>query len=114
MLSIVSIGLFMVQTTLAQNVQKLKFVDFSLGDTETYVFQDSDENYFYFDGCMAENEFAYELSEDDADEENQGWGPNPDLQDKWFMISWTEEERELYEGGEVEKVKIIQKVVAVE
>ena len=113
-ISLLVIGLFMVQTMVAQNTQKLKFVDFALGDTETYIFQDADENYVYFDGCNAENDFAYELSEEDADEDNQGWGPNPDLQNKWFMISWTEEERELYEGGELEKVKIIQKIAALE
>ena len=61
------IGLFMVQTMVAQNTQKLKFVDFALGDTETYIFQDADENYVYFEGCNAENDFAYELSEEDAD-----------------------------------------------
>lgn len=91
---------------------KLKFIEFSFSDSQSYVFQNEQEAYFDFSQCKVKEQFSKELSADEANDENQGWGSNTSLQGKWFMISWTEAEAELYEGGPKEKIKVITKIEA--
>ena len=64
---------------------RAKFVGFSLGDAEHYSFEKESGEAVSFDGCLIDNfDFAQGLEEAEANEENQGWGSNSELQGKCF------------------------------
>lgn len=90
---------------------KVRFIEFTLGDTEHYVFEDERGKRWDFAGCQAQNiDFAIELDESHANENNQGWGSNKELQGKWFTLAYDEQERPLYIDGPMGVVQIITAV----
>ncbi|MDW7692832.1 hypothetical protein R9C00_11135 [Flammeovirgaceae bacterium SG7u.111] len=91
-----------------------QFMYFSLGDASHYVFEDATGKGWSFGGCNAGVSFEEGLSEAEANMDNQGWGSNKELQGKWFKLSYTEEERQLYIDGPMGVVEIIQKAEPIE
>ncbi len=94
---------------------RAKFVEFELGDASHYIFEDEAGERWDFGGNDdPDYEFAMEVPEEEADESNQGWGSDADLQGKWFDIGYYEDEREMYIDGPVGTVNIIAEVTLVE
>jgi len=88
-----------------QEGQKLKFVDFSFGDAEHYYFESEDGKQKEFGFCKDRSvEFAIEVPPTDK---NQGFGPNPKLQGKWFLVKSAIEKRPLYQDGPEGDVDVI-------
>ena len=85
-----------------------KFIEFSLGDASHYIFEDKTGKRWDF----AENEdpditFAMELSDDQADESNQGWGSDQSLQGQWFDIKYEYRDQPEYQDGPMASVPVI-------
>jgi len=94
---------------------KAKFIKFELGDASHFMFEDAKGKSWDFGSCRLKTiDFSRELDEKEANEENQGWGSNKSLQGKWFLITYSEKEQELYPDGEIGTVKMIEKAVPVE
>lgn len=84
------------------------FVDFSLGDAEHFNFKDKAGKTWDFGGCDDKTiNFAQELPEAKANETNQGWTSNKDLQKKWFDLKYVIRNQPQYEGGPMTKVPVI-------
>ena len=91
-----------------KNSLKLKFTDFVLGDAEHYFFEDEKGKSFEFGAIEINNlEFAVELPEKEANSDNQGFGPNKNLINKWFKIKSEQKEMQLYPDGPTGKVDVI-------
>jgi hypothetical protein len=91
---------------------KATFVEFHLGDAEHYLFKDEEGKTWDFAGCeAAQFDFTRELSEAEADESNQGWGSNKDLQGKWFQLSYINQEQPLYMDGPMATVSVITSAI---
>jgi len=91
------------------HVLKAKFVEFDLGDAEHYIFEDEDGQFWDFGGYENNNvDFYVGLSEEEANESNQGWASNEDLVGKWFTINYFDREQQLYIDGPTGWVSIIQ------
>ena len=87
---------------------RLKFVGFELGDASHYLFEDEAGEQWDFAACEGKNcDFGVQLSEEESDESNQGWGSNTELEGEWFNVEYYETERELYIDGPIGKVMII-------
>lgn len=85
-----------------------KFVDFELGDASHYSFVDKAGKTWDFGRCEDESlDFAKELPESEANETNQGWTSNKDLQGKWFDLKYVIKQEEMYIDGPVGDVKVI-------
>ena len=94
---------------------RAKFIEFELGDASHFIFEDEAGEMWDFGGCEAANcDFAEEVPLEQADESNQGWGSNAELQGKWFDLGYYEEERELYIDGPMGTVQVIAEVRGVE
>ncbi len=92
-----------------------KFKYFKLGDAEHYWFEDESGKYWNFAGCNSKvYDFARELNENEADESNQGWGSNEDLQGKWFLLTIVKIEQPEYIDGPIVMANIIQEAVLIE
>ncbi len=93
---------------------KAKFINFRLGDAEHYGFEDESGKYWNFAGCRDETHyFAEELDDNEVDESNQGWGPNTELQGKWFQLTIVKEEQPQYIDGPMVTVDIIQEATLI-
>jgi hypothetical protein len=85
-----------------------QFVDFSLGDTEHYIFKDKAGKTWEFGGCDDQTvKFGKELPASEANETNQGWGVNKDLQNKWFDLKYVVRKQALYQDGPEGDVPVI-------
>jgi hypothetical protein len=94
---------------------KARFVEFSLGDAEHYVFEDQTGKTLEFAGSECEKfNFTRELPANESDETNQGWGSNKELQGKWFTLTYLKREQPEYTDGPVALVDIITDAVLVE
>jgi hypothetical protein len=94
---------------------KAQFIDFNLGDTSHYTFKDLSGNHWDFSRCNSKNfEFSRLLDEAEMNTHNQGWGSTKELQGKWFKISYSLEERPLYQDGPMGTVQIIQEAELME
>ena len=88
---------------------RAKFVRFRLGDASHYGFEDASGKFWDFSGCNSQTfDFAQELDESEANESNQGWGSNKDLQGKWFLLTVVKEEQPAYIDGPMVIATIIQ------
>ena len=84
------------------------FVDFTLGDAEHYTFKDKAGKTWDFGGCEDEKlQFAKELPEAQANEDNRGFGSNKALQNKWFDLKYVIREQPQYQDGPMGKVPVI-------
>lgn len=97
--------------------KKAKFIGYELGDMSHFTFEDESGKNWDFSGCEDRSiDFARELGDNEiekADERNQGWGSNKDLEGKWFLLTIEEREQQLYIDGPVGTVSIIIKAVQV-
>lgn len=94
---------------------KARFTEFHLGDAEHYLFEDESGKSWDFAGSECEKfDFTRELNEKEADESNQGWGSNKDLQGKWFKLTYVKREQPEYTDGPIVTVEIISEAVLVE
>lgn len=94
---------------------RARFIEFQLGDAEHYLFVDESGKSWDFSGSECKNvHFNQELSEDEADDKNQGWGSNIELQGKWFELTYIKREQPQYIDGPVITVNIIYDAVAVD
>lgn len=94
---------------------KARFIEFYLGDAEHYIFEDETGKSWDFAGSQsAKFEFAHELSEEEANESNQGWGSNKDLQGKWFKLTYENREQPQYIDGPMVTVEIISEAILVD
>ncbi|MFT5834928.1 MAG: hypothetical protein ACI97N_002572 [Cognaticolwellia sp.] len=94
---------------------KATFINFHLGDAEHYLFEDELGKSWDFAGSECDNfDFTHELNEKEADESNQGWGSNKDLQGKWFELTYIKREQPQYIDGPIVTVEIISGAVLVE
>ncbi|MBT8220254.1 MAG: hypothetical protein KJP00_10530 [Bacteroidia bacterium] len=94
---------------------KARFIEFYLGDTEHYIFEDEAGKRWDFAGSQSSKfEFARELDDQEANESNQGWGSNTDLQGKWFKLTYEQREQEQYIDGPIGIVEIISQAMLVE
>jgi hypothetical protein len=85
-----------------------KFVDFELGDASHYSFEDKTGKTWDFGRCEDKSlDFAKELPESEANETNQGWASNKDLQGKWFDLKYVVKQEEMYIDGPVGDVMVI-------
>ena len=91
-----------------------RFVEFSLGDAPHYIFEDKNGKMWDFGGCDDTSvSFEKELSEAEADESNQGWSSNTDLQNKWFDIKYVIRQQPQYLEGPIGDVPVIIEAVQV-
>ena len=84
----------------APNSFKATFVNFELGDAAHFLFEDENGERWDFGESMVTN---YIFEAETAD----GFGPNPDLQNKTFMLTYEIKEQPLYVDGPIGEVKII-------
>jgi len=90
---------------------RAQFVDFYLGDTSHYTFRNEARELIVFDSCKACTfEFEQSLPEEEANDENQGWGSNKKLQGKWFILTYTQKKQPFIDGS-IATVKVITKAV---
>ena len=96
-----------LDTVNAQSI-KAKFVEFTLGDASHYSFEDEKGEVWDFAGSDDKTyEFGLELPEQEANEENQGWGSDKKLQGKWFELTYIYRNQPLYQDGPVSTVPVI-------
>lgn len=89
-----------------------KFVEFSLGDASHFLFEDESGQSWDFAGNEdPKYAFAQELPAEAANETNQGWGSDENLQGKWFVISYVYKEQAQYPDGPMVNVPVIVKAV---
>lgn len=86
---------------------KAQFKSFSLGDAEHYEFVDENGKNWSFSSNRSKINFGIELPESQSNSENQGWGPNKKLINKWFTITWKNNKQPQYPDGPVVSVPII-------
>ncbi|MFT6922175.1 MAG: hypothetical protein ACJA1C_001177 [Crocinitomicaceae bacterium] len=92
-----------------------QFIDFQLGDASHYSFVDVSGRKWNFSDCNTKNfEFERLLDSAEINDENQGWGSTKELQGKWFKISYSFDDRELYIDGPIGTVQIIQEAELIE
>jgi hypothetical protein len=85
-----------------------QFVDFSLGDASHYVFKDQTGKDWDFGDNRAKGiELSRELPEKEANETNQGWGPNKKMVGKWFNVTYQVRTMPLYQDGPMGQVQVI-------
>lgn len=85
-----------------------RFMEFYLGDSPHYVFEDQDGKQWDFADCDAKDcDFAMEVPPEHANEENQGWVSNPIHLAQWFELTYYEMEGQLYPDGPTGKMKVI-------
>ena len=90
------------------NTVTAKFVEFVLGDASHFKFEDESGKMWDFGGCESKNfTFEKELEESASNTDNQGWGSNKELQEKWFILSYDQREEPLYIDGPIGMVNII-------
>ena len=88
---------------------KAKFVEFGLGDAQHFIFIDETGKRWDFSGSQEKTlKFEKELPLNEATEENHGWTSNPQLQGKWFQLTYFQTEQELYIGGPMGTVYVIK------
>jgi hypothetical protein len=86
-----------------------QFIEFHLGDASHFIFVDGTGETWDFADCNSTDfEFERLLETAEMNSENQGWGSNTELQEKWFKISYSLEERAQYIDGPIVMVEIIQ------
>jgi hypothetical protein len=91
-----------------ENTIEARFIEFSLGDREHYIFEDLAGNQLDFASCDSKDfEFSKELEEKMANESNQGWGSNSALIGKWFLLEFQNKNAPAYEDGPMEESKRI-------
>lgn len=104
-----------VDSFIESSTLKARFIEFHLGDAEHYIFRDESGRSWDFAGAECVNfNFTFELNENEADESNQGWGSNINLQEKWFILTYIRREQPQYIDGPIVEVEIITKAVLVE
>jgi hypothetical protein len=87
------------------------FVEFSLGDRPYYDFKGEDGEITSFMRCEDKNyKFERELSDEEVNDENQGFGSNEDLVGKQFKLTYEIRQEAEYIDGPIGDVKIITKV----
>lgn len=84
----------------AANSFKAAFVNFELGDAAHFIFEDENGKRWDFGESMVTN---YIFEAETAD----GFGPNPNLKNKTFMLTYEIKEQPLYVDGPIGEVKII-------
>ena len=107
---------FIYEENLANTASvKVKFVGFDMGDAVYYDFESETGEDVCFGGCEDHNyQFAEGLEESEMNSENQGWGTNKELLNKWFIITYIERKQDLYIDGPTGIVKVIIKAELVE
>jgi hypothetical protein len=106
-----STNTYETQTQTQGNTMRAKFVDFHLGDASHYYFIDDKGKEWDFAAIDDESfEFAVELPAKEINDENQGWGPNKDLQGKWFNIKFELKEMPQYQDGPMATLPVIVEV----
>ncbi|KOY87050.1 hypothetical protein AD998_13665 [bacterium 336/3] len=89
---------------------KMQFVDFSFGDAEHNYFKDEKGKEFEFGRNEDKSiNFFVELPKNEITSENQGFGANKKLLNKWFMIEYTTKRMPLYQDGPDGDVMVITK-----
>jgi hypothetical protein len=87
---------------------KAMFVEFSLGDAEHFTFKDESGKTWDFGGCEDQSvPFAQELPAPEANESNQGWTSNKELQNKWFDLKYVIRKQPEYVDGPIGDVPVI-------
>ena len=87
-----------------------KFIDYYLGDASHFSFETELGEAIEFDGCVIDNlSFSRGLSEEETNYDNQGWGSNPELQGKWFKLTYVVRREQMYIDGPMGAVNIIIK-----
>lgn len=87
------------------------FVEFSLGDRPHYDFKGEDGEITSFMRCEDKDYiFERELSDEEVDDENQGFGSNEDYVGKQFKLTYEVRQEAEYIDGPIGDVKIITKV----
>ena len=85
-----------------------QFIQFELGDAPHFIFKDEKGEEWDFFACRDTSyQFANELPVDQANEINQGWSSNEDLQQKWFAIRYIKDVQPMYIDGPEGEVFII-------
>jgi len=93
---------------------KAKFIEFHLGDAEHYLFEDETGKSWDFAGSECDKfDFTHELNEVEANESNQGWGSNNELQGKWFNLTYIKREQPQYIDGPVVTVEVITEAILI-
>jgi hypothetical protein len=88
------------------------FVDFSLGDASHYTFKDKAGKVWDFADCKDKKfSFGVELTASKANEENQGWISNKNLQGKWFELTYVYITQPQYQDGPMAKMPVITKAI---
>lgn len=89
-----------------------RFVEFSFGDAERYLFEDEGNQLWDFSGCFGDNcDFAISLPESQANEMNQGWRMNPHLLGKWFHLTHETRRQSAYLDGPMTDILIITEAI---
>jgi len=97
------------EKTSAQSA-KMQFVGFSFGDAEHYMFKDEKGKEFEFGRNEDKNvNFAVELPKNEINSENQGFGADKKLLNKWFIIEYTTKKMPMYQEGPEGDVMVITK-----
>jgi hypothetical protein len=91
---------------------RAKFIDFWLGDTEHILFEKESGEMIDFGGSMP-FDFGMELDIDDpaSNSDNQGWVADPEIQGKWFQLTYFNREQPHYIDGPMGTASIINKAV---
>lgn len=85
-----------------------KFLEFDLGDASHYTFEDKAGKVWDFGRCEDKIiEFGVQLPMSEANETNQGWTSNKNLQGKWFDLKYVVKQEEMYIDGPVGDVMVI-------
>ena len=85
-----------------------KFVEFSLGDAQHFVFEDKTGKRWDFGGNKdTKFAFAKELPAKQANESNQGWTSEKTLQGKWFDLKYVYVTQPEYLDGPMASVPVI-------
>lgn len=92
---------------------KAKFKSFEFGDAAYYEFETEAGEAITFNRIDDRSiEFHVDLPEAEINEENQGFGANKELLDKWFTITYETKQEPLYIDGPVGDVLVATKVAA--
>ena len=96
------------QTDATQKSIDATFVEFSFGDTESYLFEGEDGNLWDFSSCTVPGcDFAVLLSPEEANETNQGWGSNANLVGRAFRLTYEERQQPAYIDGPMTTALVI-------
>lgn len=95
-------------------ILKAKFVEFHLGDASHYMFEDETGKVWDFGGCDSKDfVFEQELSDAEVTDENQGFGSNKELLNKWFTLTCIKREQPLYQDGPMGEVDVISEAILI-